>query len=106
MTTGFDATDIGQQELIGALHQGDLTARPQILDKETNPSLYNLIEEFHRITGVAGLLNTSFNLHGFPIVCNADDALYVFLESDLDYLLLNDVLIVKENCLVKQQRPE
>jgi carbamoyltransferase len=99
MTIGFETTDLGKHDLLGALHQADLTARPQVLERETNPTFYGLIEQFYRLTGVGGLLNTSFNLHGFPIVCNADDALYVFSESGLEYLLLDNLLIQKSSLI-------
>ena len=56
----------------------------------------SIIEEFERITGVGAILNTSFNLHGEPIVCNVDDALYTFKNSDLDGLILDGYLILRK----------
>jgi carbamoyltransferase len=96
MTIGFETTPLAQKDLIASLHQGDLTARPQILTEEVNPGYYKLIKEFEVLTGVGGLVNTSFNLHGEPIVNTPEDALHVFFNSGLDYLVLEDVLIYKE----------
>ena len=54
------------------LHPYDKTGRPQILYKEINPSFYELIARFHEITNIPCLLNTSFNLHGKPVVESPD----------------------------------
>jgi len=96
MTIAFDTTPLGQKILKAAIHPADLTARPQILEKEANLEYYNLIQDFEKITGVGAVLNTSFNLHGEPIVRNAEDAWHTFIESGLDGLLLNDTLIFKK----------
>ena len=96
MTLAFDTTPLGQEHLKAAIHPADFTARPQILEKEANPEYYELIQEFEKATGVGALLNTSFNLHGEPIVRNAEDAWHTFTESDLDALLLNGTLIIKK----------
>ena len=97
MTMAFDTTPLGQEHLKAAIHPADFTARPQILEKEANPKYYELIQEFEKLTRVGAILNTSFNLHGEPIVRNAEDAWHTFTESDLDALLLNDVLIIKKD---------
>lgn len=96
MTMAFDTTLLGQEHLKAAIHPADFTARPQILEEESNPEYYALIQEFEKQTGVGALLNTSFNLHGEPIVRNAEDAWHTFIESDLDALLLNRTLIIKK----------
>ena len=63
--------------------------------KELNPSFYRLIEAFERLTGRGVVLNTSFNLHGFPIVGGACDAIDVLLKSGLDDLVVDGWLIRK-----------
>jgi carbamoyltransferase len=95
MTQAFHTTTPAQEELSAAVHQGDFTCRPQILESDSNPSYYSLIRAFESHTGVGGVLNTSFNLHGEPIVQSAAEAARVFRVSDLDALLLEDVLIEK-----------
>lgn len=95
MTIGFDTTEEGFSAMIAACHPADKTARAQILKRETNEAVYGLIEAFEKITGRGSILNTSFNLHGYPIVNTPHDAFDVFIRSGLDGLLLNSHLIMK-----------
>lgn len=82
-------------DLTAAVHPADHTARVQMVWKELNPSFHRLIEAFGRLTGRWVLLNTSFNLHGFPIVGGACDAIDVLLKSGLDDLVVDRWLIRK-----------
>ena len=95
MTIGFQTTELGYDKMIAACHPADKSARPQILEKHHNPKLYELILEFYKLTNCAAVLNTSFNLHGYPIVNTPKDAFHVFENSGLDILLLNNFLIKK-----------
>lgn len=95
MTIGFDTTEEGFDSMIAACHPADNSARPQILVKNSNPDLYALIEAFEEITECGAVLNTSFNLHGYPIVNTPAEALDVFMKSGLDGLLLSNYLILK-----------
>ena len=90
MTLAFNTTALGQKDIPATLHQSDSTCRPQVLKPGTNCEYEKIIKEFEKITGVGGLLNTSYNLHGEPIVQTAKDALRVFKLSKLDCLLLDD----------------
>jgi carbamoyltransferase len=96
MSVACATTPEGQAALPGALHPGDLTARPHVVEKHINPEYFALLSAFERVTGVGALLNTSLNLHGFPIVRTAADAAHVFENSDLDGLLLDRTLIVRK----------
>jgi carbamoyltransferase len=95
MTIGFDSTDEGKRLLGATLHPADRSLRPQLLERAHNPDYYALIEAFEQQTGVASVLNTSFNLHGEPIVCTPDDALHVLESSDIDMIAVEDVLVKK-----------
>ena len=95
MTIGFPTTDEGYQAMRAACHPADHSARPQILYEEANPELYLILRAFEDLTGRGALLNTSFNLHGYPIVNTPADALYVFLNSDLDGLIFGHYLILR-----------
>ena len=95
MTFAFETTTFAHKNLIAAIHQADKTARAQILSKKHNKDLWKLIYLFYRKTGVPGLLNTSFNLHGYPIVNTIFDAKNVFEKSDLTALWLNNHIIEK-----------
>jgi carbamoyltransferase len=94
MILSFDTTK-KYGDLIAAVHQADLTARPQIISKEMNPDYYNILKEFEKITGRGVLLNTSFNLHGLPIVCGPKEALEVLRDSGLRHLALGNYMIEK-----------
>ena len=94
MTLSFDTTH-RRKEFTAAVHQADLTARPQVLERDWNPEFHSILKEFERITGKGILLNTSFNLHGYPIVYGPREALWVFLNSSLGYLALGDYLLYK-----------
>ena len=83
------------RNIIAAVHQADLTARPQLINQGMNPKYYSILKEFEKITGRGALLNTSFNLHGLPIVHGPKEALEVFRDSDLKYLALGNYLIKK-----------
>ncbi len=95
MTMACDSTPPARKELIAALHPYDFTMRPQFVRREHNAGYHRLISQFESITGIGGVLNTSFNLHGYPIVCSPKDALWTLLNSDLDYVALNDYLVWK-----------
>lgn len=95
MMLAFDSTPLAKKELRAAMHPYDFTLRPQILSKKYNPSYYYLIKQFEKLTGIGAVLNTSFNLHGFPIVLGPNEALDVFENSGLEYLTLEDYLISK-----------
>lgn len=96
MTLVFHTTRLAQAELQAGLHPADFTCRPQLLESEQNPEYHALVSAFQQLTGVGGVLNTSLNLHGEPIVQTAADAVQVFTNSDLDGLLLDRVLITKK----------
>lgn len=95
MIMTLDSTEKGKKELVAAMHPYDGTLRPQEVYKDWNPAYWNLISEFEKLTGIGGVLNTSFNLHGFPIVQTPEDALYVLQKSGLKYLALGSFLISK-----------
>lgn len=95
MTIAFQTTELGRKHLFAGVHPADGTARAQILSHEHNPSLYSFIEEYARMTGMGGLLNTSFNTHGYPIVRTSEDAYDVLKTTELDGLWLDGALIMK-----------
>lgn len=92
MTITFNCTDYMKSKTPAAVHV-DGTARPQIIRKQDNLSYYRILEEYHKITGIPSLVNTSFNMHEEPIVCTPDDALRSFLAGGLDYLAIGPFLV-------------
>jgi carbamoyltransferase len=92
MTITYDCTEFMKQASPAAVHV-DGTARPQLVDRETNPSFHAILKAYHRRTGIPSVLNTSFNIHEEPIVCTPSDAVATFLAGDLDYLAIEDLLV-------------
>ncbi len=95
MILSFDTTE-RREEIRGAIHPFDLTARPQEVSAEWNADYHRLLKEFERLTGIGGVLNTSFNLHGYPIVSRPEDAFDVFDRSGLGCLAIGNWLVEKK----------
>jgi carbamoyltransferase len=82
---------------VPAVTHVDYSARLQTVDARRNPRFHALIAAFHRRTGCPLLVNTSFNVRGEPIVCTPDDAYRCFLATDMDALVMEDVVVLKES---------
>lgn len=82
-----------KQRLIPAVIHVDGTSRLQTVTESSNYRFYRLLREFHEITGIPMVLNTSFNRAGEPIVCSPKDALNCFLKCGLDALVIEDFLV-------------
>lgn len=96
MTITFKCTQYMKKVSPAVVHV-DGTARPQIIRKEDNPSYFNIVNEYHKLTGIPTLINTSFNLHNEPIVCTPEDAIKAFLEGCVDYLAVGRYLVSKRD---------
>ena len=94
MTFTFDVAESWKSRIPEVVHE-DGTARAQIVTRATNARYYELIEEMEKLTGNAVVLNTSLNRRGEPMVCSPTDALNMFFGSDLQYLVMEDILITK-----------
>ena len=93
MIIAFETCKDKLKKIVASVHPYDHSCRPQIVEKEWNPDYYRLISYYKDLTGEGAILNTSFNLHGFPIVYKPQEALEVFDESGLQYLALGDTMI-------------
>jgi carbamoyltransferase len=102
MTITFQCTDRMRTESPGVVHV-DNTARPQIVDPQTAPDFYNILKAYHRLTGIPSLINTSFNMHGEPIVCSPQDALRSFQQGKLAYLALENWLVSNPEAIEEQE---
>jgi carbamoyltransferase len=85
----------GKRALVPAVVHTDGTGRLQSVTQEANPRFRTLLEEFHKLSGVPLLLNTSFNVMGKPILHSVDDALMMFYTTGLDAVVIEDWLITK-----------
>jgi carbamoyltransferase len=96
MSMTFDTTVNARRDLAAAIHPRDFTARPQCVMKDWNPDYHELITHFKALTGIGGVLNTSFNLHGEPNVCSPQDAIRTVDRSGLKYLAMGRFLLEKK----------
>jgi len=94
MTFTFDVNPAWKARIPEVVHE-DGTARAQIVTKETNPRYYALIEHLEQLRGNGVVLNTSLNRRGEPMICSPTDALNMFYGCDLEYLMLEDILVTK-----------
>lgn len=74
----------------------DYSARVQSVDTERNPFFYKVIKAFEKKTGCGVVVNTSFNVRGEPIVCTPEDAYLCFMRTDMDVLVLENYILLKE----------
>lgn len=85
-----------QRSDVPAITHIDYSARVQTVSKTTNERFWKVINEFKKLTGYGIIINTSFNVRGEPIVCTPHDAFRCFMNSEIDFLVLNNYLFEKE----------
>lgn len=88
-------SDVKKSDIIPAVTHVDNSARLQTLNKSDNKELYDLIQQYYKITKVPVILNTSFNIAGEPIVETYQDAVDCFLSTNIDCLILENYFIEK-----------
>ncbi len=91
---GIEKLNVPRSDLPSITHV-DYSARIQTVHQETNPRFYHLLTAFEARTGCGVLVNTSFNVRGEPIVCTAEDAYRCFMRTEMDYLVLENILLDK-----------
>ena len=101
--TALHAAQMGLDQLkiprsvIPAVTHVDYTARLQTVHEETNPKFHALLSRFFDETGCPVLVNTSFNVRGEPIVCTPEQAFKCFMGTELDVLVIGNLLLLKED---------
>jgi carbamoyltransferase len=101
MTITFDCTERMRTESPGVVHV-DCTARPQIIDAVTAPDFHAILSAYHRRAGIPSLINTSFNMHGEPIVCTPEDALRSFDQGNLEHLAIGNWIVSNPEAIRKR----
>ena len=96
MTVTLDVSAKWKNRIAGVVHV-DGTARPQVIDMETNELYYKIVKKFYELTGLPCLVNTSFNMHETPIVNSPNDALDAFNKDAIDILVLEDFVVWKSD---------
>jgi len=96
---GIEKLNVSRSDMPAITHV-DYSARVQTVCRQDNPRYYDLIKAFQDITGYPVVVNTSFNVRGEPIVCTPEDAYRCFMRTKMDYLVLGNYV------LDKQEQPE
>ena len=91
---GIEKLNIPRSDIPAVTHV-DYSARVQTVHADTNPRFYDLIDHFEKRTGCPVLINTSFNVRGEPIVSAPEDAHRCFMRTEMDYLVMENVLLAK-----------
>ncbi|MDT8429307.1 MAG: carbamoyltransferase C-terminal domain-containing protein [Pseudomonadales bacterium] len=94
MNISFDVADKWKQLLPAVIYK-DGTSRAHVVTRKNNARFYALLKAMEAKTGYGIVLNTSLNRPGEAMICTPDDALEMFFGSDLDYLIMHDVLVTK-----------
>ncbi len=104
MTITFQCTEWMKRRMPGVVHI-DGTARPQLVRADVNPGYHAIIRAFHDLTGLPGIVNTSFNMHEEPIVCSVEDCVRAFLAASIDYLAIGSFIVRHPEPAERQLRP-
>ena len=93
---GIDKLNIPRSDIPAVTHV-DYSARVQTVHFDSNPRYYNLIKKFKELCDCSVIVNTSFNVRGEPIVCTPQDAYRCFMRTEMDALVLENCILLKEN---------
>lgn len=96
---GIELLNVARSDIPAVTHV-DYSARVQTVTQTQNPRFYDLLRKFDEKYGCPVLINTSFNVRGEPIVCTPEDAYRCFMRTHMDYLVLGNYLLEKD-----QQKP-
>jgi carbamoyltransferase len=99
---GIEKLNVARSEIPAVTHV-DYSARIQTIHAETNPRFHRLISEFEKQSQCPILINTSFNVRGEPIVYSPEDAYRCFMRTDMDYLVLENILLKKSDQPVRDE---
>lgn len=83
-----------KSKIPAVVHQ-DNSIRPQVVSQKSNPKFHALLKAFYKKTGLAVLLNTSFNVRGEPIICKPEEAIRCFYSTGLDAVAIGNYLLEK-----------
>ncbi len=92
---GIDKLNVSRSDVPAITHV-DYSARVQTVNRDTAPKYHGLLKAFEDLTGCGLVVNTSFNIRGEPIVCTPKDAYRCFMFTDMDALVLDTILCLKE----------
>ena len=94
--SGLARLDVPRSDIPAVTHV-DYSARVQTVSRDESPMYHALLEAFRKRTGYGIVVNTSFNVRGEPIVCSPEDAYLCFMRTEMDVLVLQDLIVLKED---------
>ena len=80
------------RERIPAVVHVDGSARPQVIERRSNPLYYDILVSFERLTGLPVLVNTSFNVHEEPIVNSPAECAKALIDRRIDFVVTDEAL--------------
>ncbi|MEI7426065.1 MAG: carbamoyltransferase C-terminal domain-containing protein [Candidatus Moraniibacteriota bacterium] len=95
MIMTMESTTLAQEHLRAAIHQKDKTLRPQVVSAIDNPELHKLLKYYEQLTGMGGIMNTSLNIHGYPLVATLEQVVFTMENSGLKYIAVENYLVSK-----------
>jgi carbamoyltransferase len=93
---GIDRLLKVHRSVVPAITHVDFSARLQTVDPDRHGRFYKVLKQFERMTQCPVIVNTSFNVRGEPIVCSPQDAYRCFMNTNMDALVLEDIILLKE----------
>ena len=94
MTIATDVRPDWRKRIAAVVHV-DQSARPQVIERADNPLYHDIISGFERATGLAALVNTSFNVHEEPIVNTPAECARALTDGRIDFVVTNQALYVR-----------
>jgi len=94
MTMCYDTREEWIDKIPAVVHKVDKSARPQLVF-DYNP-FYEVLVEYEKLSNIPVLLNTSFNVHGEPIIDGPDQAIKHLVDGVVDYLVMEDFVYYVE----------
>lgn len=90
MTICYSTKEEWIDKIPAVIQKSDKTARPQVIVKENLPKFWEILNEYHTLSGIPVLLNTSFNSHNEPIIENPVQAFEILNKKIIDKLVIED----------------
>ena len=99
MTSSVELTTLGRRHLIAASHYADQTSRPQLVKYSKKSKYFELIKAFKNLSGIGAVLNTSLNMHEFPITTKPEDIINEIVKYNKK---INFNILIEDNLFIKK----
>ena len=93
MTICYNTKEEWIEKIPAVIQKSDKTARPQLVNKNSNPKFWEILNEYKLLSNIPVLLNTSFNSHNEPIIDKPEHAFESLKNKIIDKLVINDYVV-------------